>query len=82
MKKDKFVETIKSYKYKNMLSVIPLFNIFMKLKKKNKIAYVQLFLHEYYGVEDDKLTDLFLYHLNTPSYMILFRVIMSRNIFL
>ena len=81
MKKDKFVETINSYKYKNMLSVIPLFNIFMKLKKKNKIAYVQLFLHEYYGVEDDKLTDLFLYHLNTPSYMILFRVIMSRNIF-
>ena len=36
MKKDKFVETINSYKYKNMLSVIPLFNIFMKLKKKNK----------------------------------------------
>lgn len=80
-KKDRVIRKIKKYKYKNMLSLIPLFNLFMKLRKEKNITYIKIFLEEYYGIDSNELSELFFHQLVGSSYICLFNIVTYRNIY-
>ena len=68
----------------NLLNILRLFNIFMKIGKEECLKYVKVFIKEYYCLKEEMpedFYDLILNRLFSDSYLLLFDILVERNIY-
>lgn len=69
----------------SLISVLKLVNIFIKLDKEESIKYIELFIKEYYYLEEDmpkEFYELIIKRIYNDKYLSLFYSLMERNIYL
>lgn len=83
--KKTFTKEIQIPKELSLISILKLFNIFMKLRKLNNTSYIKIFIKEYYCLEEDMPEDfynLLLNQMQQETYLSLFNITIKRNIYL
>lgn len=69
----------------SLLSILKLFSILIKLDREESIRYIELFIKEYYYLEEEmtkEFYELIINQIHNGNYLSLFNTLMERNLYL
>lgn len=69
----------------SLISILKLFNILIKLDREESIRYIELFIKEYYYLEEEipkEFYELIINQINNDKYLSLYNTLIERNLYL